>query len=209
MQNHEKYELTNPQKNIWYTEQYFKGTSINNICGSVYIKQKIDIKLLSIAINKFIENNDSFKLRFKLIDGNLKQYFSKNTKYIFDIISINNLSQVDKYGEEIAKKPFNIIDSKLFDFKIFVLPDGNGGFIISAHHIISDAATFAIAVKEIISNYSLLLKKQNILKKDYSYKDYIKSEKEYLKSTRFDQIYLSLLQFLVLKRKLIYLMQID
>ena len=25
------YELTNPQKNIWSTEQYFSGTNINNV----------------------------------------------------------------------------------------------------------------------------------------------------------------------------------
>ena len=28
------YELTNPQKSIWLTEQYYKGTSVNNICGT-------------------------------------------------------------------------------------------------------------------------------------------------------------------------------
>ena len=33
--NSKLYGLTNPQKNIWNTEQYYYGTSINNIGGTV------------------------------------------------------------------------------------------------------------------------------------------------------------------------------
>ena len=40
------YELTNPQKSIWLTEQYFQNTTINNICGSLIIKQDTDLNIL-------------------------------------------------------------------------------------------------------------------------------------------------------------------
>ena len=30
----ELYDLTNPQKSIWLTEQFYRGTSINVICGT-------------------------------------------------------------------------------------------------------------------------------------------------------------------------------
>ena len=39
-------DLTNSQKSIWVTEQYYKGSSINNICGSAIIKEQIDFKKL-------------------------------------------------------------------------------------------------------------------------------------------------------------------
>ena len=31
MENKELFELTNPQKSIWYTEQFYNGSNINNI----------------------------------------------------------------------------------------------------------------------------------------------------------------------------------
>ena len=31
MENKELFELTNPQKSIWYTEQFYNGTTVNNI----------------------------------------------------------------------------------------------------------------------------------------------------------------------------------
>lgn len=33
------YDLTNPQKSIWNTEQFFKNTSVNNIGGTIIIKE--------------------------------------------------------------------------------------------------------------------------------------------------------------------------
>ena len=39
--------LTNSQKSIWVTEQYYKGSSINNICGSATIEEQIDFEKLS------------------------------------------------------------------------------------------------------------------------------------------------------------------
>ena len=40
MENKELFELTNPQKSIWYTEQFYSETTVNNICtsGTVYGK---------------------------------------------------------------------------------------------------------------------------------------------------------------------------
>ena len=187
MQSHKVYELTNPQKSIWFTEQYYKGTTINNICGSVLIEQKVDLELLNKAINKFIENNDSFKLRLKLINGTPYQYFVDDTNYNFDIINISDVSEIETYAKKMVSAPFEIIDSKLFDFKLFKLSNGFGGFIVNAHHIISDAATFSFIGTEVMSAYSMFQKNEPIPKKEYSYIDYIKSEKDYLASNRFEK----------------------
>ena len=42
MQNPNYYYLTNPQKSIWLTEEYYKGSAINNICGTALIKENVD-----------------------------------------------------------------------------------------------------------------------------------------------------------------------
>ena len=34
------YDLTEPQKSIWLTEQYCKNTSISDVCGSLFLKEK-------------------------------------------------------------------------------------------------------------------------------------------------------------------------
>ena len=65
------YNLTNPQKSIWLTEQFFKGTPIENITGCVTVLEKLNLKALQKAINLFVEKNDSFRLKFILKDEEL------------------------------------------------------------------------------------------------------------------------------------------
>ena len=183
----EIYELTNPQKSIYLTEQYFQNTTINNICGSVLIKENVDLKLLNTAINYFIQNNDSFKLRFKLDDTKLVQYFTKDEFYNFEVINIKKESQIETFAKKEVNTKFDLLGSRLFNFKLFKLPSGFGGFIINSHHIISDAATLSLLATEIMQNYSKLLKNEPIEDKPYSYVDYINSEKQYLTSSRFSK----------------------
>ena len=46
--NAKMYDLTNPQKLIWFTEEFYKGTPIENITGSVIIPEKV----LSIILRR-------------------------------------------------------------------------------------------------------------------------------------------------------------
>ena len=47
--------LTNPQNSIWLTEKFFKGTSVNNVCGYVYIKDEVNFDVLKKSINELIK----------------------------------------------------------------------------------------------------------------------------------------------------------
>lgn len=68
------YSLTNPQKSIWFTEEFYKGTPIENITGSVIIPEKVNFSLLEQAINIFVEKNDSFRLKFMIEGQEVKQF---------------------------------------------------------------------------------------------------------------------------------------
>ena len=39
--NRKLYDLTNPQMNIWATEQYYNNTAVNNVGGTVLLKAKL------------------------------------------------------------------------------------------------------------------------------------------------------------------------
>ena len=53
--------LTNAQKSIWVTEQYYKGSSINNICGTaVNTMRKLTLKNLKESIQIVCQKHDNF-----------------------------------------------------------------------------------------------------------------------------------------------------
>ena len=56
----ELYDLTNPQKSIWVTEEFYKGTSIENIAGTAMLSQEVNFDKLKEAINIFDKPDISF-----------------------------------------------------------------------------------------------------------------------------------------------------
>ena len=178
MENKEIYELTNPQKSIWATEQFFTGTDVNNIAATLTIKQNIELDTLEKAINTYLKNNKSFGLKFKIQEGKLVQYFTEVEEKKFEILNLKNKEELKKVATELSREIFNIEEENLFKYKLFKLGNGYGGFIIIAHHIISDAGTFSLMGTEIVDNYSKIKKNENIEIKEFSYEDYIKDEKE-------------------------------
>lgn len=180
--------LTNAQKSIWVTEQYYRGSSINNICGSAVIQEKVDFDKLEESIKLVCKKHDNFWLEFKLVDGEVKQVLSERKKIQIDAINIAGQNDLENEINKISRTTFKLENSKLFKFYIFKFKDGKGAFALNIHHLISDAWTLALICNEIIKTYSALKQNKEIQEKAiYSYIDYIKSEKEYQKSEKFEK----------------------
>ena len=75
----ELYDLTNPQKSIWLMEQFYKGTAVNNICGTVLIHEPVNFSNLYKAVCTFVKSNNSFMIRLCFNERNeISQYFDDN-----------------------------------------------------------------------------------------------------------------------------------
>ncbi len=181
-----KYDLTSPQKSIWYTEEVFKGTTVNNICTTGIIYEKINEDLLKQAINNVVKQNDSFRIHLTLENGIVKQYISDYEKFDINIEFIDNASKLKKIEESESKYLFNLIDSNLFKFKIVILKNKFAAVILTANHIISDSWSMGITIQEILRNYHCLLNKGNPNIDTFSYLDYIASEEKYLNSKKYE-----------------------
>lgn len=183
----ETYNLTNPQKTIWFTEEFYKGTSIENIAGTANIADKVDYKKLAKAINIFIERNDSFRLKFINENNVIKQYVDEFKAFSLETVSVNDEKDVKRIEKELAETPLEVLNSFLFKFKLFKYPDGHGGFVVVMHHLISDAWTTGMLVSEIIDIYDALLENEDTsFELAPSYIDYIASENKYLNSEKFE-----------------------
>ncbi len=182
------FELTTSQKSIWSQEQFYKNTSINNIGGTIIIKEKINFELLEKAINKFIELNDSFNIKLSFDDnGLIKQFFSNYTFQKINLINLNSYDDLLKKEKELIDNSFSLLNTPLYKFVMFRFPDKTGGIILISHHIIIDGFACNFAANKIAYIYNCLLNKEEILTPFYSYKDYISSEKEYINSSKFQK----------------------
>ncbi len=185
MSEKEMFALTNPQKSIWGMERFYQGTNINNICATLIINMDVDIEKLNKAINIFIQNNKSFGLNFKVVNGELKQYFRELEPIQFECFNLKDKNEARKLAEETVEELFDIEGERLFKFKLIKLENNYGGFVVMTHHLISDAATMGLVGREITEIYGKIISGENIEEKEYSYKQYLADEQEYLQSPKY------------------------
>lgn len=184
------YGLSKPQESIWLTEQYFKNTTINHIPCYVDFSTKtdmVDFDMLKKALNIMIEHNDAFQTRLFLENGTVKQYFCDFKEADFPIYEISSL---DDFVKE-SSHTFNLIESPLYEFKIFKYKGTNtGGVLANFHHIISDAISTALATRQFTQCYNSLVSGNSLATinpDNYSYIQYLDNEKEYLQSEKFQK----------------------
>ena len=191
MENKDVYELTNPQKSIWYTEQFYEGTTVNNICTSGIVYGEINENLLKQAIKNVVKQNDSFRIHITSENGITKQYISDYKDFDIDVKYINNESEIEEIEKEEALHKFDIIDSDLFKFKLAISENNFACIILTVNHLIADSWGLGLVIQEILRNYNNLKNNEEISQQTFSYVDYINAEKEYKSSKKFenDKIY--------------------
>ena len=186
MNNVAYYDLTNPQKLIWSTEQFYKNTPVNNICGTLKIDNEINFEKLIQAVEIFIQQNDAFHLQLCFNENHeIKQYFTKSVAFNKQICELRSLEELHELERKIVNTPFSLIHSPLFHSQFFSIPHVCGGLIFNMHHLVSDACTTNLVASKIMSIYTSLLNNETPTEKPLSYLNYIQTENEYMHSQKY------------------------
>ncbi|MHB8072532.1 non-ribosomal peptide synthetase family protein [Desulfosporosinus fructosivorans] len=181
------FRFTQPQIGIWETERFFEGTSIGTIGGTLLINEDLDFELWEKAINKFLEKNDSVRLRIKVIDGQPVQYLMDYQYNKLEFVDLTGKTK-DEQDSWISNKmeiPFEKADSDLFEFVMLKAWNGEHGYFIKFHHAIADGWTISLLGTQTMEYYRQI-KDFTALSDEAkpSYIEYIKSEQEYLNSAK-------------------------
>ena len=186
-----KFEITHPQKRIWYNEILFPNTSMHNIVSKIHIGSNLDIHLLERAINLIIKKNDSLRLKFCEEEGKLYQYVEEY-KFIsiplldFTIYNDNAEKKLEEFCMNEAMKTLYRQNELLFKFFIYKINDEKMGICFFIHHLILDGMSCNILLKQLSNIYQQLCNNEIIDSNiENSYMDFISDEKEYLNSEEF------------------------
>jgi len=187
--NKNRHDLSHPQKRIWYTEKMMEPSSIHNVGGLMKMEGSLDLDLFIEAIKHFVKTNDGIRLQFNEEEGNPYQYL---VAYEDVPIKIHDFtrepSEFQGWYQEKMNQPYDLIDSPLYDFHLYKLGDRKQGLLFRAHHIIVDGWATKIVEEEISRNYKQLIEGRPLdWSERVSYIDYLRDEKDYLASERFEK----------------------
>lgn len=181
----DQYKLSNPQKSIWVTEQYYKGTGVNTICGYNLISDIVNFDVLKNAIQELVKRNSVMRTKLKFNNNEVTQYIDKYQPFEINTLLIKSTEDLNKKINEIASQSLDIEKNQLFKFYIFKLPNNTGGVIVNVHHLIGDSWSLGLIAKEVIRIYEQLLNNTYEFIEAPSYLTYIKQEEEYKASEKY------------------------
>lgn len=138
------YPLTAPQKSIYVTEQYFANTAINTICGYTFITDVVNFEMLQKAILEMVKSNDAMRLKLVEDKDSVLQYVSDFAPFSMPMVELATKEDLEKKALEMANIPFFQDGENLFQFLLFKLPNGSGGFIVNVHHLIRRFLVFRV-----------------------------------------------------------------
>ncbi len=170
--------LTMPQHLIYDSEKLIGG-SVAVMCGILTVDKTYPEGQVVAAIHKIYETNDA--LDYKLDDSGSEpqMYYEAPRGRTVNVIRVNNISELDEIGRMTAVTAFDL-NSWLSDLTAVFYPDGCG-IIIKVHHLLGDAWSMSLIANQFIA----ALEGNPCLR--YSYKEYVDTEKEYLKSKKSDR----------------------
>lgn len=197
----EFFELSNPQKNIFMREEFYNGTSINNISFAFYIKKDLDSSLCVKALNKIVEKNEGIRLRIKDGEDGPIQYVEDFSFENFTVKEYKSKT-IDDIKKEIrtdSQIPFIFKNNKLYKFVVYKC-NGETIIYVKVHHIIGDAWIVKIFFRQFNEYYTALSNKSvnpskgqkaksidNILSDNHpSYLKFVEKEKDYFSSPKFE-----------------------
>ena len=184
------YELTHPQKRIWYIDKINLGKALHNIGGSLNISGGINVEIMKKALNLIIETNDGMRLQFTEVNNQGMQYvvpYEEQEIGFFDF-SKNADPEADyrNWVQDVFKQSFDLIDSPMFYFAIYKISEARFGILLKIHHLIADGWSIALIQKQACEFYTQLFRNaEQVLYETSSYLDFIESEEKYLNSKRF------------------------
>lgn len=173
----EKYQLSFQQERLWYLSKIDPDNPYWNRISSISLNGEIDYIRMEQAFKKLLISHPILEAGIEVVDNEPKFYFCKEINR-FNKLSLDKKSFKDLL-HNLSSNPINIDKDLLFEFYIVKLSNSEHKIIFKFHHVISDASTLQIILRDLKSLYN----DGSLNKNSVDYFDYIQWQRKLLLDT--------------------------
>ncbi|MEX0444768.1 amino acid adenylation domain-containing protein [Xenorhabdus sp. SGI246] len=175
---------TQGQKGLWLLDQVLIQPECYNVPLLVEIGTHLDHHLLEKAVTQFVEITPVLRTRFAFNQNQLYQVIEQpsNTQIIHK--TLTEIIHLETVIQQMASKQYDLAKGPLFDICLITGESKQCWLVCCFHHIIVDAPSIRIIVKNILKYYCHLLGSEWFGDKEYHY---LKTGADYLEFTQWQQ----------------------
>jgi amino acid adenylation domain-containing protein len=162
--------LSYGQHQLWVVQQFNPGSTAYHIPSLFHLHGNLNTEILERSFSEIVRRHEILRTSFPTRQRHPVQRIEAPRRLLFPLVDLATLPAderslaFDRLIDEDCKQPFSLASGPLIRFLLVRLSDQHHALLITLHHIVADAWSIPILVRELTAIYSALLKgKQNPL----------------------------------------------
>lgn len=172
----EFYPVSSAQKRMYVLTKLDSGNTVYNLPSALILEGKADKERIENAFRKLIQRHEALRTYFTLEDREPVQKIHREVDFNIEYDEAEEREIDEKIKEFI--RPFALDTAPLFRVKLIRLGEDKHLFLYDIHHIIADATSISIIVRDFIKLYE----GQSPESLKFQYKDYAIRQNEQKKA---------------------------
>ena len=176
------------QQRLWFLDQLRPGNPAYNNALFVRLKGPLRVAAFEQSLNTIVTRHETLRTYFTTTDGQPLQVISPSMPVDLRVVPFNHLPQGERELEarrlasEESRLPFNLARGPLLRVVLLELGVEDHIMLLTVHHIISDAWSMNILIRELTTLYGSLLKgeQESLPELAVQYADYAAWQREWL-----------------------------
>jgi amino acid adenylation domain-containing protein len=184
------YVLSSSQRRLWIFNQFEENSAAYNMSGVYIFEGALNIAALEYSFDRLLERHESLRTVFRQdAQGEVKQFVLPAADVHFRVLQ-SDLTKEPNGDEKIRDlvaaefiKPFNLSEGPLLRAALFQLASDKWIFSYTMHHIISDAWSMNVLIRELLLLYNAFINDESnpLVPLRIQYKDYAAWQQEQLR----------------------------
>jgi amino acid adenylation domain-containing protein/non-ribosomal peptide synthase protein (TIGR01720 family) len=180
--------LSYAQERLWFLDQLEPGSTTYNVSMAVRMQGGLEVGVLERALIEVVRRHEVLRTRFTSTLGKATQIIEPIWNGCLEQVDIHTWSKSERAVElqrlvvAQVNRPFDLSRGPLFRACVMKLEETEHVLVLTMHHIVSDAWSRALLVREIAALYAAFLngKESPLPELQIQYADYAVWQREWL-----------------------------
>ena len=150
--------LSWPQEGLWFFEQAAPGTPAYNIVEGWWLRGALNVTAVQQSLDAVARRHETLRTAIGSKGGKPCQIVFPPRRFPLQVIDLRGAEKARAEGmrqaEAEARKPFNLTAETLARVTLFQTDDQEHLMVVNMHHLISDASSVGVFMRELEAFYT-------------------------------------------------------
>ncbi len=176
------------QQRLWFLDQLEPNSASYNVPRAIRLKGALNVPALERTLEEIVSRHEPFRTHFQSVDGTVQQIIRDDVEIPLTVIDLSDLAenareaQAKQLANAEATRPFDLAHGPVMRTTLLRLGDAEHVLLLTTHHIISDAWSAGILLRELGDLYNAFAsdKSSPLTPLPIQYADFAEWQREWL-----------------------------